>query len=194
MSSTPVADVPASLPEHTPPSDSQDANGKAGTNVPSDDTLLKALTPLRNANPSMGASKLHAMLLRFYPEWVGGVSEKRTRRVLGNAGLAAQGQGMQNGMARTKSTGNNLESINGKKYPSSRMLKDLDVSRWTDKVAVRDFGLERGKGLIATKDIEEGEVVWKEDPWVLTPEWWVPQHKIQCYKAHSNIPSSQGNL
>jgi hypothetical protein len=166
MSGAADTDVPEAPQDPHSTLDSQNSN-KPGSNVPSDDALLKALTPLRNAHPSMGAAKLHAMLLRFYPEWVGGVSEKRTRRVLGGAGLVAQAQGVQNGSAKSK--GNIVE--NGKKHPTSRVIENLDVIRWTDKVAVRDFGPERGKGLVATKDIEEGETVWKEDPWVLAPEW-----------------------
>ena len=147
---------------------------------PSDDALLAALTPLRSANPAMGASKLHAKLLQYHPEWVGGVSEKRTRRILTNAGLVAQANGVKNGTKPKVDT-------NGKRFPTSHMLENFDVSRWTDKVAVHDFGPERGKGLVATKEIAEGEVVWKEDPWIIAPEWSVYTYLIplpQTYSPH----------
>ena len=31
--------------------------------------------------------------------------------------------------------------------------------------------LGRGKGLVAVEELEEGEVIWKEDPWIVAPEW-----------------------
>lgn len=33
------------------------------------------------------------------------------------------------------------------------------------------YDQQKGKGLIATSDIEEGEVIWKEDPFIIAPEW-----------------------
>lgn len=59
------------------------------------------------------------------------------------------------------------------KYPVSKLVKGLDVSKWTTKVEVKDFGKEKGKGLVAKEAIKEGDVLWKEDPFVLAPEWYV---------------------
>ena len=167
MSGATDTDAPTSTADSDQVLDRHGSSNKTAI-VPTDDALLAALAPLRTAHPAMGATKLHAKLLQFHPEWVGGVSEKRTRRVLGGAGLAAQAQGVQNGSKKAKG---NAEAANGNKHPTSRMLENFDVSRWCDKVAVRDFGPERGKGLVASKEIAEGEVLWKEDPWVIAPEW-----------------------
>ena len=41
------------------------------------------------------------------------------------------------------------------------------------KVAVKQFGKIKGKGLVATEIIEPGEEVWKEDPFIVSPEWSV---------------------
>jgi len=30
---------------------------------------------------------------------------------------------------------------------------------------------KRGKALVAVEEIEELEVIWKEDPWIVAPEW-----------------------
>ena len=41
------------------------------------------------------------------------------------------------------------------------------------KVAVKHFGKKKGKGLVAKEVVEEGETIWKEDPFILAPEWYV---------------------
>jgi len=64
-------------------------------------------------------------------------------------------------------------------HPTSKLipLQDLDVSRlrqWNPKpkkIEIRWFGDKRGKGLVAVEEMEEGEVVWKEEPWIVAPEW-----------------------
>ena len=58
-------------------------------------------------------------------------------------------------------------------HPISRIIEGLDVSRWTTKVRVEYFDRHKGKGLVATERITEGEVLWKEDPFILAPEWYV---------------------
>ena len=45
------------------------------------------------------------------------------------------------------------------------------MKKWTSKVEVRYFDKIKGKGLVAKEKIEEGQVVWKEDPFALAPEW-----------------------
>jgi len=32
------------------------------------------------------------------------------------------------------------------------------------------FGVEKGKGLIAKEKIERGDVVWQEEPWIVTAD------------------------
>ena len=41
----------------------------------------------------------------------------------------------------------------------------------TPKAEVRFFGRAKGKGLVARAPIAAGETIWKEDPFVLAPEW-----------------------
>ena len=124
---------------------------------PSEDDLKNALLALKAENPSLGVPKTHALLLTAHPEWT--VSEKRTRKILQNEGL------VQN--AGTAGTG----TVTGQIYPSSRVIDDLDVAKWTTKVEVRYFSKAKGKGLVAKEKIAEGETIWKEDPFILAPEW-----------------------
>jgi hypothetical protein len=121
-----------------------------GTTVPTEDELKDALAGLRAEHPTLGIPKLHALLTAAHADW--SVSEKRARKVLQGAGLTVA--------PRTT-------------YPRSGVIRDLDVRKWTAKVEVHNFGKERGKGLVAKEEIGDGEVIWKEDPWVVGPEWCV---------------------
>lgn len=131
---------------------------------PSEDDLKAALHALRKAFPSLGAAKLHAQLLAQHPEWT--VSEKRTRKILQQEGLVLSPISAQN-------QGPAPPGLNGAddNYPRSQLVEGLDIRKWTTKAEVRHFGRKKGKGLVASEDIAEGEVVWKEDPFVLAPEW-----------------------
>ncbi|KAI0673183.1 SET domain-containing protein [Trametes maxima] len=120
---------------------------------PAEEDLKSALLALKSTNPTLGISKIHALLLSSHPEWT--VSEKRTRKVLQSVGL------VQNANAGAP----------GLFYPSSRVIEGLDVAKWTPKAEVRYFGKVKGKGLVATAPIAEGETIWKEDPFALAPEW-----------------------
>ena len=57
-------------------------------------------------------------------------------------------------------------------YPSSTLVEGLDIAKWTTTVEVKYFDRRKGKGLVAKEPISEGQVVWKEDPFVIAPEWW----------------------
>ena len=63
------------------------------------------------------------------------------------------------------------ESVESRIFPSSRVIDNLDISQWTPKVKVKYFNKKKGKGLVAEKNIEEGEPIWKEDPFIIAPEW-----------------------
>ena len=65
-------------------------------------------------------------------------------------------------------------------YPSSRVIDQLDLAKWSEKIEVRYFNRLKGKGLIARERIEEGDVIWKEDPFVIAPEWYVASHSYAC--------------
>ena len=56
-------------------------------------------------------------------------------------------------------------------YPLSTLVEGLDLSRWTTTIKVKYFDRIKGKGLIAKEPISEGQIVWKEDPFIIAPEW-----------------------
>ncbi|OJT11307.1 putative protein lysine methyltransferase SET5 [Trametes pubescens] len=118
---------------------------------PAEDELKTALVALKTANPALGIAKIHALLLSAHPEWT--VSEKRTRKVLQSENLVNGTQGAQ-GL-----------------YPTSKVIEGLDISKWTKKAEVKYYSKLKGKGLIATGPLAEGETIWKEDPFALAPEW-----------------------
>lgn len=124
--------------------------------IPSEDELTMAIVQLKKDNPELGIAKVHARLTGKYPDWT--VSEQRTRKIIQNQGLII-------------STPRNMHEVNI--YPSSRLVAGLHVPKWTSKVGVRWFGKKKGKGLVATQEIIKGEVIWKEDPFIIAPEWWV---------------------
>ena len=127
---------------------------------PSDSDLASVLAALRGENPSLGIPKLHALLLSKKPGWL--VSEKRTRKILQSLGL-------------TNTTKRSPSDFAGElKSPSSKLLKGLDPLKYAQKglaLRVEYFDQKKGKGLIATTDISEGAVMWREDPFALAPEW-----------------------
>ncbi|KAK7045435.1 hypothetical protein VNI00_007688 [Paramarasmius palmivorus] len=136
------------------------------TITPSDVDLREALKSLKASNPSLGIPKIHALLLQTHPEWL--VSEKRTRKFLQNEGLVLSTE------PATPKT----------RYPSSRVIRDLDVPRWSSKVEVKYFNKNKGKGLVAKEKIAEGETIWKEDPFLVAAE---------CTSLVTNCPSSSSD-
>jgi hypothetical protein len=138
---------------------------------PPEDDLKAALVAIKSANPSLGITKTHALLLASYPTWV--VSEKRTRKLLQHEGLV---------LNPTTPPGTPEVVV----YPSSRVIHNLDVHRWTPKVKVKYFDKKKGKGLVAAQEIKEGEVIWKEDPFILAPEWYI-SHPIAVFSSHPSI-------
>ena len=128
--------------------------------TPSEIELKNVLTALRNDNPTLGVPKLHALLLATRPTWA--VSEKRARKILQNEGLVLN----SNPSAKRNTP-------KGDSYPKSKLIENLDVSKFADKAEVHYFNAHKGKGLLAKQKLNDGEVVWKEDPFVLAPEWFV---------------------
>lgn len=126
---------------------------------PAEQELRDALTVLRVQNPALGISKLHALLLMEHPTWL--VSEKRTRKFLQSQGLVLSPAGKQQ------------PQLEGDLHPISRLIEGLDTSQYSKKIKAQYFDRVKGKGLVATEKIDEGEVVWKEDPFILAPEWYV---------------------
>ena len=132
--------------------------------------LRTALIALKKEKPTLGVVKIHALLLEAYPTWA--VSEKRVRKVLQSEGLVATNK--DNGSGPPIAT-----------YPVSRLNKTLDVTRWSSKVKVHYFNAIKGKGLVAAEKISEGEVLWKEDPFILAPEWCVFSRWDSCWPRDS---------
>ncbi|KDQ55937.1 hypothetical protein JAAARDRAFT_36713 [Jaapia argillacea MUCL 33604] len=149
--------------------------------TPSEDDLKSALVSLKTENPALGIPKLHVLLLSSRSDW--SVSEKRTRKVLQNAGLVVSPQPI---------AGN---KIKGHIYPSSRLVEGLDVTKWTKKVEVKYFDAVKGKGLVATEKIAEGEVIWKEDPFIVAPEWSIYNLQLSSRAcAHCTTPLTDSPL
>ncbi|GAB1525444.1 hypothetical protein RhiTH_008607 [Rhizoctonia solani] len=115
--------------------------------VPTDDELTSAVRSLRASNATLGVPKLLSALIASQPEW--SVSEKRLRKIVQKL--------------------KNAEESNA--YPTSSLNSALDVSKYSKKIKTTVFGEEKGKGLIAAQDIDAGEVLWREDPFVYAPPW-----------------------
>lgn len=145
---------------------------------PSESDLKAAVISLKSSHSTLGITKIHALLLDAHPEWI--VSEKRTRKALQSEGLTAQPEpqttkdtdtdnnssSKSHSKVKSRSSGSNI-------FPSSKIIPNLDVSKYTAKVEVRHFNKKKGKGLVAKEKILAGEHVWKEDPYVVAAEWSV---------------------
>ncbi|KAI0315310.1 SET domain-containing protein [Amylostereum chailletii] len=140
---------------------------------PSDEELRSA------DNPALGITRFRALLLAENPNWT--LSEARLRKVL-------QSEGLVNVTQRNASSG--PADI----YPTSRVIDDLDVEKWTSHVEVKFFDTRKGKGLVAKEKIAEGETIWKEDPFIIAPEWEIydfqaaSRHCAYCTTALSDSP------
>ena len=149
---------------------------------PSDEVLKEALKVLRAENPTLGVAKLQALLLTRNPEWI--VSEKRVKKCLAaenllltpplpkkTGGKSNSSNTQMNANADIQVSANESPNESAEAHPTSRIIENLDIMRWTKKVKVIDFGASKGKGLVVTEEIKKGEDVWKEDPFVVAAEW-----------------------
>ena len=149
------------------------------TTSPPEEDLKAAVTSLKNEHPTLGIAKLHALLLSENPSWA--VSEKRLRRILKTSnsdGPLVQHQGLDHATTTGTPRGpgpSSSPSTAGSKaariYPSSTLVEDLNISRWTTAIEVKYFDRKKGKGLVAKELIFEGKDIWKEDPFIIAPEW-----------------------
>ena len=144
-------------------------NGDQERFSPQEDALTKALVDVKITNPRLGISKVHGEVLKNHPEWL--VSEKRTRKILQNHGLI---------VASTPSANDAEQPI----CPSSRVIEGLDLFQWTSKVEVKYFDKKKGKGLVAIEDINEKDVIWREDPFIIAPEWYGCIFYLQLLTIH----------
>lgn len=144
----------------------------AGSSIsPGEEDLTTAVASLKKAHPALGIAKLHALLLSENPSWT--VSEKRLRRILKNTPSSdpMQRESSTGEPAGPSNSSSGSEGAHARVYPSSTLVEGLDVSRWTTAIEVKYFDKIKGKGLVAKEPISEGQVVWKEDPFVIAPEW-----------------------
>ncbi|ORX41271.1 hypothetical protein BD324DRAFT_648148 [Kockovaella imperatae] len=120
---------------------------------PSDELFLPFVTTVRRDHPSLGIPKLLALLKTQQPEW--SVSEKRLRKAVQSLTLDEQGRESMDepGLVATTGLDPSITSLAASTAP---------------KVKVRMFGGEKGKGLVARERIHKGEVVWQEEPWIVT--------------------------
>lgn len=123
--------------------------------IPTEDEVRKAAIELKKGNPTSGVAKIHSLLLGANLSWT--VSEKRVRKILQSEGLV-----------RSDGTPSVTTNII---HPSFRLNQSLDIDKWTSRVEVKYFDAIKGKGLIAKEKIAKGDVLWKEDPFILAPEW-----------------------
>ena len=146
---------------------------------PGEEDLTAAAASLKQSHPALGIAKLHALLLSENPSWT--VSEKRLRRVLkNNNNNNSSSDPTQHEPATSpgggpagpsSSPGSEAAHRDARVYPSSTLVEGLDVARWTTAIEVKYFDGIKGKGLVAKEPISEGQVLWKEDPFVVAPEW-----------------------
>ncbi|KIR28868.1 putative protein lysine methyltransferase SET5 [Cryptococcus deuterogattii LA55] len=120
---------------------------------PSDDILLPALASLRENHPDKGILKLLAQLKVDHPEWA--VSEKRFRKALQLAPSPGDGEADPSEKALVADTG---------------LDPSIDVKSIAPKVEVKMFAGGKGKGLVAKEGLKQGEMLWQEEPWIVTSD------------------------
>lgn len=147
------------------PADGQTGHAAATSLSPSETDLVAELRTIRNENAMIGVTKFLPLLKERKPEW--SVSEKRIKKLLQQEGLMVGGQ---EDATKIKRKGKEVDT--GYSHPKSYMNDSIDVRKWTSKVDIKRIDDVKGKGLFATEQIKEGEVIWKEDPWILAADWY----------------------
>ncbi|KAK0208411.1 hypothetical protein DFS33DRAFT_1496957 [Desarmillaria ectypa] len=168
--------------------------------VPDDETILSAISIIHSALPGFGTTRLHTAVIDAHPEWKGVVGEKRLRRMIANFKKDEETEGpiKDNSASTTKPKTKKKKKAKakaspGETYPTSSLLPGSALTLPLT-VAVRYFDKQKGKGLVALRRIEEGETLWKEDPWIIAPEWDIfdlQQRAVAC--AHCTTPFSQSS-
>jgi hypothetical protein len=126
---------------------------------PSDEALLPVVIHLRDSNASFGAIKLLHELRIQHPEWV--ISEKRIRKILQSLTTTTSSRNGEEGDAVANEMG--LIADTG-------VDASINIASIAPKIKVRMFGGEKGKGLVVKEKVQQGEVLWQEDPWVVTAD------------------------
>lgn len=165
--------------------------------VPDDETIQSVISSIHSALPGLGTAKLHTAVIDARPEWRGMVGEKRIRRVMASSKQDPETECpiKENDAltTKTKAKKKKKKATAGATYPTSSLLPDSALTL-PPTVAVRYFDKQKGKGLVALSHIGEGEMLWKEDPWILAPEWDIfdlQQRAVAC--GHCSTPFSQSS-
>lgn len=126
--------------------------------APLDEDLSPVVTKLRTENPSTGVPKLLQQLKSEHSDWA--VSEKRLRKLLQALNLSS---------TAVDSKGGNGDGETGL-VADTGLDPSINVGGIAPKVKARMFGGEKGKGLVAREKILQGEVLWSEEPWIVTAD------------------------
>ncbi|WVR03175.1 hypothetical protein IAU60_000166 [Kwoniella sp. DSM 27419] len=135
------------------------AEGSSSTS-PSDAELQAAASSLREAHPSLGIPKLLAQLKLDHSDWL--VSEKRFRKFVSTSPVTAPGQDA----AQIGTIGEGEKPL----IALTGLDTSIDVAGMAPKVKVKMFTGGKGKGLVAKDKMLGGEMIWQEDPWIVTPD------------------------
>lgn len=134
------------------------------TPTPTDDELRAAVREVRDANPSLGVLKLWAAV-KEEQGWA--VSEKRFRKALADVGGTANGAGSTAAAPKKKKgKGSKSRRVGDHLEPETHLDTTLDIASIAPKVDVSMFGGARGKGLVAKSELLEGEMIWREEPFI----------------------------
>ena len=116
--------------------------------VPSEQELATSISSLRAEEANLSILKLLARLRLDHPEWT--VSEARFRKLLRAV------------VPNTSTTPVTFKVQTG-------FDDHLGIAELSPKVTAHDYGAGKGKGLIATATLQQGELIWYEAPWIVVP-------------------------
>lgn len=133
------------------------------TPMPTDDELRTAVRDVRDANPALGVLKLWAAV-KEANGWA--VSEKRFRKTLAEVGGTISGAGATAAPKKKKGKGAKSRRVGDHLEPETHLDSTLDIASIAPKVEVSMFGGARGKGLVAKSELLEGEMIWREEPFI----------------------------
>ncbi|TYJ56672.1 hypothetical protein B9479_002602 [Cryptococcus floricola] len=139
-------------------------SGAAPTDTisPPDEELIITTKELRAAHPDKGILKLLAQLKLDRPEW--SVSVKRFRKA---HSATSDGEGSTPGASQSAVTGDKGEKP---LIADTGLDPSVDVASLAPKVEVKMFKGGKGKGLVAKDALEMGEMLWQEEPWIVTSD------------------------
>ncbi|KAG1407820.1 hypothetical protein G6F60_001910 [Rhizopus arrhizus] len=125
--------------------------------IPSEEALVEAIQKIKLETPEAGIKRVTTIVLEQQPDWQ--VSEKRVKKHLQQCGLIQSAQPVKSGLADDPS------------IPVSFIDPKLDFKAVSDCVVARMVDPVTGKGLFASRDIKQDEILFTEEPYVYFPPW-----------------------